>query len=187
MGFNNKIRSKVANYIFYREMRHHKRVQKMVPFSEAKKIGILYDSTSEKHYEVVKLLVKDIRNQHKDVMALGYYDKRELPDNRFAKLGLDFFTKKSLNWYLKPHHHIISNFINTDFDILINLNIEKSFPLKYISAHAKAKFKIGRYHRMNASFCDMMIQTEENISLGKFIEQILHYLNLLKNDNLQKA
>ena len=168
-------------------MRQHKRVKKMIPFSEAKRIGILYDSTSEKHYEVVKLFVKTIRAQQKDVLALGYYDKKELPETRYAKLGLDFFTRKSLNWYLKPHHPVINNFINSDFDILINLNIEKSFPLKYISAHAKAKFKIGRYHKLNTPYCDMMIHTEENISLGKFIEQVLHYLNLLKNERAQKT
>ena len=74
-----------------------------------------------------------------------------------------------------------------DFDILINLNIEKCFPLKYISAKTKAKFKIGRYDKKNAAYCDMMISTEENISLGKFIEQLLHYLNLLNNDRLQEV
>lgn len=187
MGLNNKIKSKVANYVFMREMNNYRREQKLVPFTEAKKIGILYDSTNEKHYEIVKKLVKDIRAQQKDVLALGYYDNKQLPNTRYVKLGLDFFTKKSLNWYLKPHNPNINNFINADFDILINLNIEKSFPLKYISAKTKAKFKIGKYDKKNAPFCDMMISTEENISLGKFIEQLLHYLNLLKNDHLQEA
>lgn len=187
MSINKNIRSKIANYLFLREMQHHKRTHKSVPFTEAKKIGILYDSTNEREYEIVKKFVKDIRAQQKDVLALGYYDSKELPSTRFAKLGLDFFTKKSLNWYMKPHHPLINNFINADFDILINLNIEKSFPLKYISARTKAKFKIGKYDKKNAPYCDMMIQTEESISLGKFIEQVLHYLNLLRNDHLQEA
>ncbi len=187
MSLNKNIRSKVANYLFLREMRHKRRVQKTIPFDQAKKIGILYDSTSDRHYETVKLFVKNIRSEHKDVLALGYYDKRELPHDRFAKLGLDFFTRKSLNWYMKPHHPIINNFINADFDILINLNIEKSFPLKYISALSNAKFKIAKYDRRNAPFCDMMIHTDENISLGKFMEQVLHYLKLLRNEYVQKA
>ena len=184
---NKKLRSQIANYLFHREMRNHRRMHEMIPFSKAKKIGILYDSTSERNYEIVKKFVKDIRAQQKDVLALGYYNKKELPPMRFSKLGLDFFTKKSLNWHLKPHSTVINNFINADFDILINLNIEKNFPLKYISARSKAKFKIGKYDKKNTPFCDLMIQTEENVPLAKYIEQVLYYLNLLKNDHLQTA
>jgi hypothetical protein len=184
---NKTLRHKIANYLFHREMKNHKRVQKSVPFSEAKTIGILYDATTERDYELVKKFVKEIRDQHKDVLALGYYDKKELPDTRFVKLGLDFFTKKHLNWHLKPHHHGIHNFINAEFDILINLAIEKNFPLKYIFAKTKARFKIGRYEKINARYYDMMIHTDENVSLGKFIELVVHYLNQLRNANLQEA
>jgi len=185
---NKTLRHKIANYLFHREMRHHKREQKSVPFSVAKTIGILYDATSERDYELVKKFVKEIRDQHKDVLALGYYDKKELPNTRFVKLGLDFFTKKNLNWHLKPNHYGINNFIKADFDILINLTIEKNFPLKYIFAKTKAKFKIGKYDKKNSRYYDMMIQTDENVSLGKFIELIVHYLNLVRNDrHLQEA
>ncbi len=184
---NRKLKNKIANYLFMRQLRHHKRHHKSVSFQEAHKIGILYDATNEKNYDIIKNLVKEIRSHHKEVQALGYFNRKNLPANRFAKLGLDFFTKKSVNWYMKPGNPIVHNFIQTDFDILINLNIEKCFPLKYISAHSKAKFKIGRWDRRNAPICDMMIHTDENIPLAKFIEQIMHYLNLLRHDNLQKA
>lgn len=187
MALNRKIKSKVANYVFMREMKHQRRIPQTVSFGQAKKIGILYDSTNDKHFEIIKKAVKDIRGLQKDVHALGYYDKRELPNTRFAKLGLDFFTKKSLNWYMKPSHPVITNFIGSDFDILINLNIEKCFPLKYISAHTRARFKIGKYDKRNAFICDMMIHTEENITFGKLLDQIIHYLNLMKNEHLQEA
>src|SRR4051812_19296526 len=115
---NKQLRNKIAAYIFHYEHRNHKRNQKTVPYSEAKRIGILYDSTNEKNYEVVKNFVKDIRSQQKDVLALGFYNARELPAARFVKLGLDFFTTKTLNWHLKPHSRHITNFMNLDFDIL---------------------------------------------------------------------
>ncbi|HKR03856.1 MAG TPA: hypothetical protein VJY62_04405 [Bacteroidia bacterium] len=184
---NKTLRHKIANYLLYREMKHQKREQKSVPFNEAKTIGILYDATIERDYELVKKFVKEIRDQHKDVLALGYYDKKELPNTRFVKLGLDFFTKKHLNWHLKPHHHGIHNFIHADFDILINLTIEKNFPLKYIFAKTKAKFKIGKYDKKNSRYFDMMIHSNENVSLGKLIELVVHYLNQLRNANLQEA
>jgi hypothetical protein len=188
MELNKRVRHTIANFLFLREYRVAKRTSHSVTFDEAKKIGILYDATSDKNYEIVKQFVKEIRAQQKDVLALGYVDKNELPNMRFAKLGLDFFTRKAVNWKMKPQHASVSNFINHDFDILINLHTEKCFPLKYISAMTKARFKIGKYDQKNFPFCDMMIEAKENIGLKDFIEQVTHYLKLLKNDNsLQKA
>ncbi len=188
MGVNKGVRHKIANYLFLRELKNQKRNFHSVTFDEAKKIGILYEATSDHHYELVKQFVKDIRSQQKEVLALGYVDRKELPAMRFAKLGLDFFTRKSVNWKLKPQDIHVQNFIDGDFDILINLNTEKCFPLKYISAMTKARFKIGKYDPRNLPFCDMMIQSGEHTGLKEFIEQVNHYLKLLKHDSVvQKA
>ena len=184
---NRRLKSKIANYLFLRNQLDTRHNKQAVSLREASRIGILYDSTNEKSYEIIKKLVKDIRGLHKDVMALGYYNRRELPSTRYAKLGLDFFTNKSVSWYLKPSHQVVTNFINTEFDILININIEKCFPLKYISAKTRARFKIGKWDRRNAPICDMMIHTGEQVSLGKFVEQVMHYLNQINNDTLQEA
>lgn len=188
MKLNKRLRQIIANYLFLREFRNHKRNFESVTFDEAKRIGILYEATSDANYETVKQFVKEIRAQQKDVLALGYVDYNELPNMRFAKLGLDFFTRKSVNWKLKPQHPSVSNFIDTDFDILINLNTEKCFPLKYISAVTRARFKVGRYDPRNLPFCDLMIEAGENIGLKDFINQVTYYLKLLKHDNdLEKA
>jgi len=188
MEVNKRLKQTIANFLFLREYRNQKRISRSVTFDEAKKIGILYEATSDRNYEIVKQFVKEIRAQQKDVLALGYVDQKELPHMRFAKLGLDFFTRKSVNWKMKPQHPSVSNFINNDFDILINLNTEKCFPLKYISAMTKARFKVGKYDQKNFPFCDMMIQAGENIGLKDFIDQVTHYLKLLKHDStLQKA
>lgn len=188
MKLSEKIKQNYVNYLFLREFRNQKRNFKSVTFDEAKTIGILYNATSEKNYEIVKQFVKEIRAQQKDVMALGYIDKREIPDMRYAKLGLDFFTRKAVNWKMKPKHPSVNNFINSDFDILINLNTEKCIPLKYISAMTRAKFKVGRFDKKNILFCDLMIKVGETMGLKDFIEQITHYLKLLKHDNtLKKA
>ncbi len=182
-----KLKDKLAGYLLLRKQLEGKRTREAVPFEKAERIGILYDSTNERHYLIIKKLVKEIRDQHKEVLALGYYDRRELPAARFAKLGLDFFTRKSVNWIRKPSHTVVNNFINTRFDILICLNIESCFPLKYISARTPARFKIGRWDRRNEPYCDMMVHADAGLSMGKFVEQVLHYLKLIKHDSLQQA
>src|SRR5258705_11336628 len=105
-----KIRSKIGKMMFLREFRSHKRQQKMISFDDAKTIGVVYDSTDEKNFEIIKKYVKELREIYKkDVLALGFYNGKELPTMRFSKLGLDFFTRKSLNWHFKPIAPVVKN------------------------------------------------------------------------------
>ena len=182
MNLRKKFKNTVASYLLERELKDQHRDYRSVSFDEAQRIGILYDATNELDYEMIKRFVKETRAQQKEVLALGFYDRKDLPDTRFVKLGLDFFTRRSLNWHLKPRHPRITNFMNAGFDILINLNIEKCFPLKYISAHTRAKFKIGKYDKRNSRICDFMVKTNDDIPVGKLIEQFLHYLKQIKHE-----
>ena len=53
---------------------------------------------------------------------MGFVDKKQLPNGQFAQYGLDFFTRKDLDFRLIPKDPIVDNFIREPFDILINLN-----------------------------------------------------------------
>jgi len=178
-----QLRNKIANYLFQKEFRNDSSKHQLISFDRAKTIGILYDSSNEKHFEIIKKYVKDVReNMHKEVLALGYYDQNELPPMRFAKLGLDFFTKKNLNWHFKPITPIVKNFVNKEFDMLIDLHTGNSLPFRYVVAMSKAKFKIGKYDSKVARFYDFMISTEEHIALPQFIEQVNHYLKQITHE-----
>jgi hypothetical protein len=178
------LRHRVANFLFQREFKNQHIQRKLIPFDKAKSIGILYDSTNEKYFELVKRYVKEIRElHHKEVLALGYYDQNELPPMRFSKLGLDFFTRKTLNWHYKPVNPIVKNFISREFDILIDLHTGNNIPFRYIVAMSKAQFKIGKYDKATASFYDFMISTGDHLALPQFIEQVNHYLKSLRHES----
>lgn len=182
-GMKKKIKSKIANYLFLREFGAHNRQHKVMSFMQARTIGIIYNSTHEKDFETIKRYVKELREVHKkDVLALGYYDKKELPHDRFSKLGLDFFTRKSLNWHFRPIAPIVKNFMDKDFDVLIDLHTGNSSPFRYVIAMTKAKFKIGRYDRISGAFYDFMISVDPSITLPVFIQQINHYLNMINHE-----
>jgi uncharacterized protein DUF6913 len=177
---NKGMRHKLASYLFYKE--HARKVSSgsVVSLDDAGNVGILYDATDDNNYELVKTMVKDIRALHKDVLALGYYNATMLPQSRFIKLGLDYFTKKSLNWKMIPKSKIVSNFIANDFDILICLNNNKNVPLKYVASLSNAKFKIGRYDKNNTNIYDFMISVDENFDFKSLIKQTMYYLNQFK-------
>jgi hypothetical protein len=176
-------RHKIAHYLFLREFRTNHATHQMITFERAKSIGILYDSTNEKHFELVKKYVKEMREtHHKDVLALGYYDQKELPAMRFSKLGLDFFTKKDLNWHFKPMASVVKSFVNREFDLLIDLHTGNSIPFRYIVASSRSKFKIGKYDKVAERFYDFMISTGDHMTLPQFIDHVNHYLKLFKHE-----
>lgn len=182
-----KFRQNISTWFLNRKIIKQKRVSKSVGFNQAKKIGILYDASNEKNYLLVKKMVQDIRDAHKDVCALGYINAKNLPENRYIKLGLDFFTKKHLNWYKKPVGPTIDNFVKENFDVLINLNIESVYPLRYIAAATKASFKIGRFNNSNAGYCDFMLQVDKRTGVEGLIQQSMHYLKIINNNELQEV
>ncbi len=75
----------------------------------------------------------------------------------------------------------IKNFVSESFDILINLNEGNCFPLNYITAMSKAKFRIGRYSKKNLSNFDMLIEAGNSTSLSNFIKEVDKYLRIIKS------
>lgn len=174
------IRSHLGQMHFSKELKKVRLKREIIGFDEANKIGILYDATEEKDYEVVKSYVKSIRGTYKkDILAMGFVDKKNLPAAQFAQYGLDFFTRKDLNFKMIPVNPIVQNFINEKFDILINLNSGKSFPLRYISAMSNARFRVGRYLKSATDSYDMMVQITGEPGIKSVIEEIEHFLKKL--------
>lgn len=181
MAVPKKIRSYLGQRRFLQDVRKQQQPHGVVPFEEAVRIGILYDATDERDYEVVKAYVKQVRSVYKkDVLAMGFVDKKQLPAGQFAQYGLDFFTRKELDFRLIPRDPIVDNFIREPFDILINLSNGKSFPLRYIAALSHAKFRIGRYDKRNLSCYEMMLQLPPDTGIKTVIEETERYLRQVK-------
>ena len=97
-------------------------------------------------------------------------------------LQFDFFFLKDLNWYYKPQNYIIKNFVEKDYDILINFCDDSCIPIKYLAGSSKAKFKVGKYQE-NVDLYDMMLDVKEN-TLAALIKEIHHYLNIINKKNV---
>src|SRR5438093_10544594 len=106
------IQFSIANLRFRNELKKTASKREVVSFESAKKIGLLYDATDDHNFEVMKQYVKQVRGQQKEVLALGYIDRKQMPQTRFPQLGLDFFTKKDMGWKLIPDNLAVNNFIN---------------------------------------------------------------------------
>ena len=183
MNLLKSIRYRIGNYYFKKEIVNLKRKKVTVTIDKAKYIGILYAVEGEKQYQIVCDFVKSLQDERKEIKAIGFIDNKAIPYFCYPKLAYDYFTKKDLNWFMKPSNKFVNDFINIEYDLLIDLSTESCFPLQYIGGISKAKFKVGRYGINPLNFYDLMFQVDSKIKLEDYIKHIRHYLSILITQN----
>ena len=179
--FLTDIKQITAKFIFNQKLNKLKRQKKLVNLNEAKTIGIIYNVTDQEIFKKIKYLIKDLTTRNRQVMALGFINLKSIPNYCVAPNSGYFFNRNDLNWYGIPKNDYITKFINKELDILIDLTMDDVFVLKYISGLSKSKLKVGRYSEEYQNYYDLMINADKIKSIDTYIEQILHYLLILKS------
>tara|TARA_B100000900_G_C20588242_1_gene720531 strand:+ start:233 stop:784 length:552 start_codon:yes stop_codon:yes gene_type:complete len=177
MHFIENIKQKVGDFFFKRELKSNPRQRKVHNLHTAQSIGILYDATKREDMLKVSEFVNALFQTKNDVKALGFVNLKELTHHHMPMLQFDFFFLKDLNWYYKPQNYIIKNFVEKDYDILINLCNSSCIPVKYLAGSSQAKFKVGKYEE-DIDLYDMMIDIKEN-TLSALIKEVHHYLTVI--------
>ena len=177
MQFVEDIKQKVGDFFFKRELISNPRQREVHNLHTAQSIGILYDATEMEDMLKVSEFVNTLFQTKKDVKALGFVNLKELTHHHMPMLQFDFFFLKDLNWYYKPQNYIIKNFVEKDYDILINLCDSACIPIKYLAGKSQAKFKVGKYEE-DIDLYDMMIDVKEK-TLSALIKEIHHYLTVI--------
>jgi hypothetical protein len=156
--------------------------RRMVPLTDARSIGIMYVLSDTADYDLVAAFVSRLQHERKEVKALGFVKNKILISRFLPKLSFDFFSQKDVTWFYKPIHSKVRDFIDKEFDILIDLNLQDFFPLKYISGLSKARCRVGRYSESNMEFYDLMIEPKPGTTMSEYIEQIHHYLSVINRN-----
>jgi len=179
MSLINNIKNTFGNYFLRKEMASLSRERGFLSMNDAKTIGILFEATDKEEFELIKKYVLYLRELKKKVKVIGYFSGGETPALTYSKLEYDFFSKKDLSWYNKPKDTFVSNFIQEDYDILIDLNIHDHFALRYIAGISKARFKVGRHKEGDDHIYDLMIEGTDGKGMKYFMRQVDTYLIML--------
>jgi hypothetical protein len=176
-----KIKQLIGAIYIKLELKDHIREPKTIRFNfdAIKTVGILFDATSKEDYELLKRYVIYLREHRKRVKVIGFFSAKNIPELTYSKLEYDFFSKKDLNWFGKPSSVVIRNFMNEEWDLLIDLNIHDHYPLKYISTLSYANFKVGKYNEKDLEIYDMMIDSDNTKTLKYFLRQVDIYITMM--------
>ena len=167
-------------------MKSVRRNKMFLNLEDAKTIGIVFDATENENFELVKKYIHYLKELKKRVKSIGFFNMKETPPMAYSKLEYDFFSLKDLSWNNIPKNIYVRNFIEEQYDILIDLNLKDSFPLKYISTLSRAKFKVGKSSKWNSSIFDLMIEPDSSKGLKLFLRNIDKYLFIINKKHDQQ-
>jgi len=148
-------------------------------FNTAASAGILFSPSNQESFNAIKDFLSFLSQKNMKVIALGYYPGKKIPEEYLMRKGINFYCNTDLNWYYKPKNAVVNQFIDQEFDILFDLNLNDHFTTEYVGSLSRASFKIGK--NSETPYQDMVIDINNNQSVEYLIEQIKYYLNILNN------
>ncbi len=171
----NKLQKFFYFYHLKSRLKKHGVRHQVVNFQKAKYVGVVFDGTDEYDVTTVLNYVHKLKKRNLKVNMLGFVDAKTMTEN----MSYMAFSRKEVNWYHKPSHHMPLEFTGKEFDILINAHTSESAPLEYIATFSNAKFRVGPYLEDDKTYCfDFMIRTKSD-DLADFLEEVDHYLEIL--------
>jgi hypothetical protein len=135
-----------------------------------RKVGVLWQPG---HTEAFRYLHDHFAGSGVIFRNLCVYSKKSMED-----VGANTITPKDLNWLGFPGSGTADDFIETGFDLLLNIALEQNLVLDYLTALSRAHFKIGWSPDEN-NFFDLNINIrgkEDSIYLAR---QQIFYLRQL--------
>jgi hypothetical protein len=153
----------------------------MFKYGNAKSIGIVYNADNNAQTRAALELYNTLRSEGKQAATLGFFNIDRKKATVHPKLGFDYFYKSDLDWKFMPKNGIVDTFINTNFDLLIDITTDKLLPVEMVIAQSKARLKAGPLRNGNTAFYDFMIGGAGIQNIDTFAAQLIHYLKLLNN------
>ncbi len=183
MVFLKEIRKKIGGFILGRKFRGLSRNRQFINLADISLVGVIFQPTRKQDFESVNEFIKELKAEGKQIFAIGYLESEEIPDSYLLRKGYHFFCTKELNWYFRPESPFIDDFLEREFDLVINLSLETLFPVDYIFALSKARLKAGKYFD-NSEYSDISIDIKNSCDVRYLAEQITHYLKIINKKEL---
>jgi hypothetical protein len=176
------IRTKIGAEILSKKASRVKRKVFYANFNLIKTIGVVWDASNTADFACLTKFYQKMHEKNIDVKILGYYPGKELPDQYTAIRYLTCYRRKDLNFFYHPTSSETDFFIRNQYDILIDLNFMKIFPLHYVTALSNAYFKVGLFESETVdSPYDLMMEIKNPIDIESYLVHVVHYLEMINS------
>lgn len=171
----NPISKWFGNYIYEKALKKSRPVSHL-SLSSVKKVAVLlsFGPQAEEHSRNIRKLFKK-ENPQLQVDIFSY--KRKISQKEGPFTNFNIISQKEVNWYQRP-----VNMRGVSVDWLIDLTDKPDLPLMFMGAMSNAPMKSGIEQPYNQSYLQLMIQRGEKYNPVYSLEQLIHYIKLIKTD-----
>lgn len=187
MELFSNIRLNIGKVILAKKMATTKRQLNYSNFNLVKKIGIVWDASNTEEFSCLSRFYQKMHEKGIEVKILGFFPGKDLPDQFTALRYLTCIRKKEIDLFYQPVSSESIAFISNRFDIVIDINFKKLFPLLYVSSLSNAAFKVGLFERetVDTPF-DLMMELKNPVNVENYLNQIIQYLEMI-NSGIDKT
>ena len=180
------IRLKIGKAVLAKKMARTKRKVYYSNIGLVKRIGIVWDASKPDEFPGLSRFHQKMHERNIEVNILGYFPGKNLPDQYTAIRYLRCIRKKEINIFYQPVSFETSTFISNRFDILIDINFNKLFPLQCISSLSNAGFKVGLFESeaRDTSF-DLMMEIKNPVDIDNYLIQVIQYLEMINSGTVK--
>jgi hypothetical protein len=183
-----EFRLKTGNSILSKKSGKVRRKVFYTNINRIKTIGIVWDASKPEDFNSLSKFHQKMNERGINVTILGYYPGKELPNQYTALRYFTCMRNKEVSLFYVPVSNEAEKFINTMFDILIDINFEKVFPIHYISSLSKASFKVGLFDKeSNNSTFDLMMELKKPVHVEDYLNNVIHYLEMINSGSSVQA
>lgn len=186
MSWLEKIKNKLGFWMLEKKVEVRKGINPIPSFESIQEIGVIYNATKAIEEEQMNRIAHFLRNQGKKVWTLGYVDSNKLPHNRKFHISSEYFWKEQLNFLNLPQPEKVGQFMNHNFDLLMNLYFDPILPMQAMSCICQAKYRMGAQIENGIQYNDSIIDTGNDHSIQSLSAQIVHYLKVINQHESNK-
>jgi hypothetical protein len=157
-----------------------KRTCQVHNFKTCRKTAILFEASRTEDFDAVREFMKFLTSLSIDTELIGFVNADDVQGNLLFRDKCHFFCNKDLNLFYIPKTDIVRGFLKDKYDILFDLTLNDSFPLRYLATLSLSDFKVGRYQDDDNKL-DLMIDIRKEPDIGYLIDQIKNYVSRLNN------
>lgn len=172
------LRLKAGRMILQRRISAQQRIRTGFGLDKVKRVALLWDSTDENDYKHLSQLSRHFTDSGKSVDMIVWIPGSTVPDRLGGHSHMTFLKKSDLNWAFIPVSADARKFLDTAYDLIIDINPSSLFQLSSLAALSAAPMKVGPDPGDEAekSPYDLMIKMPEPFNIGNYLDQVLHYL-----------
>lgn len=179
------IRLNIGRALLLRKIARTKRKVEYSNITHVKTIGIVWDASKSNEFSSLSRFHQLMSEKNIEVRILGYFQGKNLPDQYTAIRYLTCIKNNEIDFFYHPVSSDSKVFIQNRFDILIDINFNKLFPLRYISSLSNAAFKVGLHEsEVNTPF-DLMMEIKIPVDVDNYLNQTIEYLEMINAKTLK--